>query len=438
VARQPVKVIWALLALLIVGCQGKQSAQSAPADGGRTVHIEPGPDAPQRIQEALIMAQPGQVVELAAGRYNFESALSLDVDKVTLRGAGQDKTILSFAHQKAGTGGEGVSITSDGVVIEDLAIEDTPGDALKFQRVEPVTVRRVRTEWTGGPKETNGGYGIYPVECGYVLVENCVATGASDAGIYVGQSTYVVVRHNLVFGNVAGIEIENCKHADVYENKATGNTGGILVFSLPNLPAGNGRYCRVFDNEVVYNNLDNFAPAGNIVGMVPPGTGIMLMAYDEVEVFGNKIRDNSTVNLGLLSYLTTEKAYDDPRYDPYCEAVYIHDNQFTGGGDRPRGLLGETLKNLTGGTFPDIVYDGIVDEEKLVDGRLPADLNIVIDNNGDADFVNLDLANFDPLKLKMPKISRDLAPHQGTRKPLAAVTLKSSPAERTDDKHISE
>jgi len=189
----------------------------------------------------------------------------------------------------------------------------------------------------------------------------------------------------------------------------------------------------VFNNEVVGNNLDNFAPAGNIVGMVPPGTGIMLMAYDDVEVFGNKIRDNGTANLGILSYLTTEKAYDDPRYDPYCEAIHIHDNQFAGGGDQPRGQLGETLKHLTGGTFPDIVYDGIVDEQKLVDGQLPTDLRIVIDNNGDADFVNLDLANFEPLKLKLPNVSRDLSPYQGSRQPLAPVTLKSSPAERTDD-----
>jgi len=33
--------------------------------------------------------------------------------------------------------------------------------------------------------------------------------------------------------NVAGIEIENCTDADVYENISTNNTGGVLVFDLP-------------------------------------------------------------------------------------------------------------------------------------------------------------------------------------------------------------
>ena len=32
---------------------------------------------------------------------------------------------------------------------------------------------------------------------------------------------------------MAGIEIENSQFADVYENTATGNTGGLLVFYLP-------------------------------------------------------------------------------------------------------------------------------------------------------------------------------------------------------------
>lgn len=34
---------------------------------------------------------------------------------------------------------------------------------------------------------------------------------------------------------MAGIEIENSLNAEVYENEATENTGGILVFDLPDL-----------------------------------------------------------------------------------------------------------------------------------------------------------------------------------------------------------
>ncbi|MEX0937443.1 MAG: parallel beta-helix domain-containing protein [Pirellulales bacterium] len=406
-----------LIAAISVGCQQEETSSGAAPS---LVRIEPGADAARRIQEALIQAQPGDTIELAAGRYDFTSTLSLDVRDVTVRGQGHDKTLLTFTGQRQGTGGEGVSITSDGVEIRDLAIEDTQGDALKINGAEDIVVRNVRTEWTGEPQETNGAYGIYPVMCRRVLVEGCIARGASDAGIYVGQSEDVVVRRNSAKENVAGIEIENCTRADVYDNDITGNTGGILVFSLPNLPAGNGSVCRVFDNRVSDNNHRNFAPQGNIVGMVPPGTGIMIMAYDQVEVFDNTIANNQTVNLAILSYLVTEKQFDDSDYDPYCEAIHVHDNRFEGGGDEPQGKLGTVLGALLGGQFPDIAYDGLNDPAKVTDGQLSESLRISIHDNGDADFANLDLENFEP-PLKWPTVSRDADPYASPLEPLAPV-----------------
>lgn len=390
-----------------------------------TVFIEVGEDATRRLQEAFLTVEPDSIVQLAKGTFAIDRTLSLDVDRVVVRGEGLQETILSFKQQRQGTGGEALLISSSGVTISDLAVEDAAGDAMKINSAQGITVRRVRTEWTEGPQETNGAYGIYPVQCKNVLVEGCVAIGASDAGIYVGQSEDVIVRHNRVTSNVAGIEIENCIRADVYENSAYENTAGILVFSLPNLPVHIGRQCRVFDNRVWKNNLRNFAPSGNIVGMVPPGTGIMVMAYDQVEVTDNVIEENQTANLALVSYLITKKKYDDPHYDPYVESIFVRGNTFQGGGDRPVGKLGLLLSPLVGGKFPDIVYDGIVDEKKMVDGRLPADQELYIAENGDADFVNLDLGNLNP-PWRWPKISRDMKPHRGSHRPLPPVILESA------------
>ena len=68
-----------------------------------------------------------------------------------------------------------------------------------------------------------------------------------------GQSRNVVVRNSRAEYNVAGIEIENTVHADVHDNVARNNTGGILVFNMPDLPVA-GHSTRVFDNEVTGNN----------------------------------------------------------------------------------------------------------------------------------------------------------------------------------------
>ena len=246
--------------------------------------------------------------------------------------------MLSFKDQGQGTGGEGLLVTSkENVTIQDLAVEDARGDAIKVQGTRRIVFRNARAEWTGGPKETNGGYGFYPVLCNGVVIEDCKAIGASDAGIYVGQSENIIVRRNTAEKNVAGIEIENSTRADVYENLATDNSGGILVFTMPDLPKKDGRLCRVFRNRVLANNHENFAPKGNTVASVPPGTGVMILANDQVEVFDNTIERNQTAGLTIVSYMIMEKPIADPNYDPFCEAIHVHDNRFASNGGKPAG-----------------------------------------------------------------------------------------------------
>jgi parallel beta-helix repeat protein len=415
--------------LLISGC-GSPAGPTADtsADVGETItRIEPAPDAAKKLQAALINAQAGDVIELAAGRYDFRSTVSLDKSHVTLRGQGPDKTILNFKEQAQGTGGEGLLVTSkENVAIENLAIEDAKGDAVKIQATKRIVLRNVRTEWSGGAKESNGAYGLYPVMCTDVLIDGCTAIGASDAGIYVGQSHNIIVRNSHAEKNVAGIEIENCTHADVYDNLATDNAGGILVFALPELPKKDGTMCRVFKNRIVANNHDNFAPKGNTVATIPPGTGIMIMANDKVEVFDNSIEQNQTAGLSIVSYMITQKPFKDDVYDPFCESIYIHNNHFSGNGAKPGGSMGGLLTQALGSPLPDILYDGVVDPRKLVNGSLPTELSIRIQENTGASF-----ANFDAPALiaaasggKAPAINRDLKTHEGLLERIPPVVIE--------------
>src|SRR5262249_54744756 len=151
----------------------------------------------------------------------------------TLRGQGKERTTLSFKGQEAGK--YGLHVSRGGFVLQDLTVEDTKGDAVKVEGGDGVVFRRVRARWSGEPRASNGAYGLYPVPCQHVLIEECEASGASDAGIYVVQSQNIIVRRCRAERNVAGIEIENCDDADVYDNTATDNAGGLLVFDLPDL-----------------------------------------------------------------------------------------------------------------------------------------------------------------------------------------------------------
>jgi len=390
-----------------------------------TVTFAPGPEVQTQVQEAFILSPPGTVFLFKAGKYIFDQSLSLDVADCTIRGEGMDKSVLTFQSQDAGA--EGVYVTSDNVTLEDFAIEDTKGNAFKSNGADNLIIRRIRAEWTGGPKETNGAYGLYPVSATNTLIEDCIVRGASDAGIYVGQTKNVIVRRNLVEYNVAGIEIENCHDADVFDNIATRNTGGILVFDMPGLPMKDGQRSRVFRNKIYDNDTVNFAPAGNIVGTVPTGTGVIVMANYNVEIFDNDIYNNQTANVILTSWLSGGQPITDPEYNPFSEGIYVHSNRFGKGGYAPLGVSGEHMAKHAGVPLPDIIWDGSYDPTKLVDGKISEERRIVIKDNkktggGEVGFVNLGGAEAF-LTLNHAAIQREIAAHDGKVKPLPPVKL---------------
>ena len=326
----------------------------ASSVSAKDIAVPSGAGAQERLQEALIMAQPGDVVLLGEGRFELTDGLSLDVANVTVKGAGPDRSILSFAGQLAA--GEGLLVTSDNVVLRDFAVEDSKGDAIKSKGADNIVYYNIRVEWTGGPKETNGAYGVYPVESENVLIDSVLVIGASDAGIYVGQSRNIIVRDSIARFNVAGIEIENSFNADVHDNVATKNTGGILVFDLPNLPQQGGHNVRVFDNAVVENDTPNFAPKGNIVASVPAGTGVMVMANRDIEIFDNMFEGNGSSNIMVIGY---RQAFDDAKYQPMVRNVRISDNAHGKTGFAPQFAGGEMLAAAFGGSVPPIIWDGV-------------------------------------------------------------------------------
>ena len=378
--------------------------------------IQPSINAYEEILEALILAEPGDIIRLTAGIFNLEDPLSLEVDNVRIEGEGMNQTILNFKNQQSGA--QGLSVTSDNVTLQDFSIQDAKGDAIKVKGVTNIKFLRVKTEWTNGPKSENGAYGLYPVESKNVLIDGCVAIGASDAGIYVGQSQNIIVRNSRAEFNVAGIEIENSYYADVYNNVATNNTGGILVFDLPSLPQQGGHHVRVFNNKSVGNNTDNFAPEGNIVGEVPRGTGIIIQANSDVEIFDNIIGDNDTVNIAVVTYGSDT---DDKEYYPHPKSIQIHNNEFGPTGYNPdtsKGELAQILFDLSGGDMPDIFWDGLLPLSQLVFGQ-PENEKMIISNNGDATILALD-----PIKYLLPFFDPailNIKAFEGTIQPLSPV-----------------
>ncbi len=349
------------------GTGGSGTGGSSPAcEGidttGCDAALGPSGDDTTNVQTALIEAKSGDTICMCPGNYTFQNRLSLDVPDVTLKGVGAANTdvVLDFADQMAGD--DGITVTSDGFTIENLAVKNTPGNGVVANGVTGVTFRKLKVFWDAGSVTENGAYAVYPVKSSNVLIEDCEIVGAADAGLYVGQSTNIIVRNNLVHGNVAGIEIENSTDSEVYGNTSYDNAAGILVFNLPNLEKKDGMRCNVHDNEIYQNDRANFAAGGTIVSEVPPGIGVLVLAADDTEIHDNDIHDNKSVGVVALSYRTLcdftgggdTCKNADPATDSYPEGLYVYGNTFT-----DNGLDPEAPFNILGMTpVESVVWDG--------------------------------------------------------------------------------
>lgn len=372
----------------------------------------------QDIQDELltqfIIAHDSSVIDLPAGHFSFTRSVALEgVHHITVRGKGMDKTVLSFKDQKEGAEGLRISNSTD-ITLEDFTIEDAVGDNIKVMDTDGITFRRIKAAWTGPITTENGSYGLYPVICKNVLIEECEAMGSSDAGIYVGQSEKVIIRNNKAYQNVAGIESENSDDVLIYGNEAYDNTGGILVFNLPGLTRY-GKNIKVYDNIVTSNNRKNFGMKGAIVSKIPGGTGMLVLATNDVEIYGNTISDHHTLGVGIISYnlvasmendvdVTPLDAYggvrtvtdyrNDKEYDPYPGQIGLHDNTYDNDAWFPNistdfGKLFFTKRGLG---IPDVVYDGIESPEYIKEGKPNPYYKICIDEK-DIKFLVLDAEN---------------------------------------------
>ena len=373
-------------------------------------------DIQDELMTRFILAKDSSTIELPAGHFLFTKSLVLEGrNNITIKGAGIDKTVLSFKGQEEGAEGLRVS-NGKNIVLEDFTVEDAAGDNIKVMDTDSVVFRRIKAAWTGQVSVKNGAYGLYPVLCNHVIIEECEAMGSADAGIYVGQSNHVIIRNSKAYKNVAGIESENSNDVLIYDNEAFDNTGGILVFNLPGLTQY-GTNIKVYNNRVYNNNRKNFGVKGAIVSNIPEGTGMLILASNSVEVFDNKISNHRTLGVGIVSYelvyAMEKNQYDegvnaygsdirivdadfrnDTSYDPYPGKITLRNNMYSNNHFIPAFTtdFGKIITFKNRMIIPDVVFDGILSEQHMIEGKQNPNYKICIDEN-DIKFVNLDAGN---------------------------------------------
>lgn len=395
--------------LSLTGCN---SHDKPGTDDGYKTWLQFGPGQENQIAEAFLSLKDSSLVHLRAGLYKFDNLSLAQLHHILITGDGPDSTILDFSGQTQG--GEGIRVTElKGFAIRNMTIRDSKGDLLKINKSEDVAVTNLRAIWQKSDS-SSGGYAIYPVLCRRVLVDSCYAEGSSDAGIYVGQSDSAVVRHCKAFRNVAGCEIENTTHAEVFDNDFYDNTAGFLVFDLPGL-SKRGGYVKAYRNNIHDNNSRNFAKAGSFgtawgVGNASPGSGVIILAASNVEIFNNRIDNNNSCPVIIASGLAVDdKAMEKvgDTYFPISRNIHIHDNTMSMGSAFPPPAyehhIGKILVGIEqklnaqdpsrkGKRLPFIMYDGI--STNLMDhGNKVNPDSLCIGQTGDNLFVDADFLN---------------------------------------------
>jgi uncharacterized repeat protein (TIGR03806 family) len=368
------------------GADAADSSDSVDGEGGaeitkRIVFIKNDVNATTNALLAASDARPGDVIQFDCGYYELTSGLTFNTtEDIIVEGCGMDKTVLSF---KNSSSSEGVLVDNVyGFTLRNLTVIDTPGDGVKLKSVNHGTLDGVRTMWSSGrgldseelitadnyltkihvectappaldpettlgqvpganssspdytPSRESGRYGIYPVASRNILVKNSESIGASDAGIYVGQTSIAVIENSRAAYNVMGLEIENVQSGEYRYNLAECNSGGFLIYDLDNL--NQYGYGTVMHNNISRNNNTYNFNSGGFVGNVPSGSGMITLSYDRIDMYDNVIENNNTAGIVWASYELFPEGMgrpDDMQIDWYTEGFNIYNNTFRNNGN---------------------------------------------------------------------------------------------------------
>lgn len=383
-----------------------------PKEGeGRVFFIKPDENATRDMLVAMVQAAPGDTIEFDCGFFDLTASLQLiNTEDVLIKGCGKDKTVLSFKNNT--TTQEGILIVNaGGITIQDLTVLDTAGNAFEMRTVDHGTLSRVRALWSsGGGRESatpitktnyaannarllnvpctdpatlnpdvpenqypgsdikspdytvsvkSGRYGIYPVGSENILIEDSESVGASDAGIYVGQTNNAIIRNSRAAFNVFGFEIENVQGGAYDTNIAECNTGGFLIYDLDGNLRQYGDRSRMYKNISRNNNTYNFADLSGFVSEVPPGSGMITLSYDRIDIFENEFTNNNTGGIIHASYEIFPEGAGRPsekRIDWYTEGVHIFKNKFRNNGNQlPSPSTSDLQNNKLARVLPALV-----------------------------------------------------------------------------------
>ena len=161
----------------------------------------------ESIQAAIKAAPAGTIVRVMPGTYH--ETVYIDKDDIRIVGVVEEGRRAVLDGEKKLN--DAILYSGNNFVAENLEIRNYKGNGIMGQAGNNFEIRN-------NVIASSGVYGIFPQLGQNGIVEHNVVSGIADAAIYIGMSDNILVAYNDVFDSVAGIEIENSRHAIVEHN----------------------------------------------------------------------------------------------------------------------------------------------------------------------------------------------------------------------------
>ena len=128
------------------------------------------------LQEAIRLAQPGDVILLDRGIYPGDVVVSEVVRDITIRGVDRNAVILHGEDVRENA----IYVEGDGVTLENMTAHNFQGNGFYWEGVERFAGRYLTVY-------NVGLYGIYAIQSRGGLFEHSLVSGAADAAFYIGE-----------------------------------------------------------------------------------------------------------------------------------------------------------------------------------------------------------------------------------------------------------
>ena len=314
------------------------------------------------LLKALADAKDGDTIVLAEGTYaaTGNEQLRITVPNITIKGAGQDKTVINTGSYSV-SGQAGILVQASGVTISDLSVNSNAGDgvsAIKFTNLDGAnlssgTIAMVSVSSEGHGLNVHGvdnmnvaGLGVISAgKCGLSIANSPKVTvfGSSFAGttwadigmMYEDNSASYSNPSNLVFGNGNGFSNSTVIYSERPET-ASGGRDSVSVeteSSLVMLVGENGKWAVVPSSDSVKALVRNLRTRLYYTGieeaLKDAIAGDTIILYGDVQV--DKMLDISKdgVTIDLSGHSITAAGDFKSTYDNDSHVVNVSGDNVT-------------------------------------------------------------------------------------------------------------